>query len=733
MSRPRPADKPAEALTEAEAAAELARLAKEIAHHDRLYYQQDRPEVSDAAYDALRLRNQAVEARFPALIRADSPSRRIGAAPAAGFAKVRHRVPMLSLDNAFDADDVARFFARVRRFLKLGPDDPVEVVGEPKIDGLSIAVRYEHGRFVQGATRGDGREGEDVTRNLATVGDLPKRLKGAAPAVLEVRGEVYMRKPEFAALNERRRGAGEPEFANPRNAAAGSLRQLDPTVTAGRPLHLFAYSYGEVEGAALGETHWQFLARLRDWGLPTNPLARLCRAPEDALALHDEIEGERANLPYDIDGVVYKINRFDYQERLGFVSRAPRWAIAHKFPAEQAETVLDDIEINVGRTGTLTPVAILRPVTVGGVVVSRATLHNEDEIARKDIRIGDHVVVQRAGDVIPQVVRVIASKRPKGARPYIFPTICPCPLKTPAVRKEGEAARRCTGELACPFQQVERLIHFASRDAFDIEGLGEAYIQLFFDRGLVTDAADIFTLEARSGEVNRVVAEWHERQSAARQAETGRAKAAKRKKQDDYKSVRNLFAAIEARRSIDLHRFIYALGIRQVGEATARLLAGTYLTLKDWQTGMIDAAKERAARADAGKPDQVGPAYARLCETEGVAMSVADDICEFFSEPHNLKVIKALESEITVTPAEAPAAGGSPVAGKTVVFTGSLATMTRDEAKAQARALGAKVAGSVSAKTDYVVAGEEAGSKLAKARELGVAVLSEDEWRRLIG
>jgi DNA ligase (NAD+) len=726
--------RPVEALSADEAAQELERLAKEIAHHDTLYYQKDQPEISDAAYDALRRRNEAIEARFPELIRADSPSLRIGAEPAAGFAKVRHRVPMLSLENAFDADDVQRFFARVRRFLKLAEDAPVEVVGEPKIDGLSIALRYEDGRFVQGATRGDGREGEDVTRNLATIDDLPKRLAGAAPPVLEVRGEVYMRKPDFAKLNERRKNAGEAVFANPRNAAAGSLRQLDPKVTAGRPLRLFAYAYGEVEGAELGDTHWDFLARLRDWGLPTNPLARLCPAPEDALALHAEIEGERATLPYDVDGVVYKINRFDYQERLGFVSRAPRWAIAHKFPAEQAETVLDDIEINVGRTGTLTPVAILRPVTVGGVVVSRATLHNEDEIARKDIRIGDHLVVQRAGDVIPQVVRVIEGKRPKGARPYRFPTICPCPLKTPAVRAEGEAARRCTGELACPYQQVERLIHFAARDAFDIEGLGEAYIQLFFDQGLIKDASDIFTLHARAETVNKVVADWYERQSEARQAEKGepRKTPAKRKAEADYKSVRNLFDAIEARRTIALNRFINALGIRQVGEATARLLARAYRTLEDWQSGMTAAAKERGEQAEATKPDDVGPAYARLCNIEGIGMSVADDICAFFSERHNLKVIEALEDEVTVTPAQVPAAAaGSPVAGKTVVFTGSLAGMTRDEAKAQARALGARVAGSVSGRTDYVVAGEDAGSKLAKAKELGVTVLSEEAWRKL--
>jgi len=705
-----PSGVPVDELTEAEAHAELARLAAEIRHHDVLYYQQDAPEVSDAEYDALRRRNAEIEARFPGLILPDSPSKRVGAAPAAGFSKVRHAVPMLSLENAFDENDVRRFFDGVRRYIKELKDDeslPIEVVAEPKIDGLSASLRYEDGLFVQGATRGDGSTGEDITANLRTVRDVPKRLAGGRwPDVLEVRGEVYMGKDDFLAMNRRQEKAGEKVFANPRNAAAGSLRQLDPAVTARRPLSFFAYAWGEMSEAPDG-SHWAVLERFRDWGFRVNPLAQLCADVDEALALYDRIAAQRGTLDYDIDGVVYKVNRLDWQERLGFVSRAPRWAVAHKFPAEQAETVLASIEVQVGRTGALTPVARLKPVTVGGVVVSNATLHNEDYIADNDIRIGDTVVIQRAGDVIPQVVRVVREKRPAASGSYDFPKICPCDLKTPVMREPGEAVSRCTGELACPFQQVRRLMHFVSRDAFDIEGLGGKHVEEFWRDGLIVTPADIFRLAGRRDEI------------AAR---------------DGWgeQSADNLIAAIEARRNIPFDRFILALGIRQVGQSTARLLARNYGDLKSWHAAMVAATAERAAQPDSGKPQEVGEAYADLCAIEGIGMSMADDITAFFGEAHNLDIVRALEAELDVEPLAAVAAG-SPVAGKTVVFTGTLEAMTRSEAKASAEALGAKVSGSVSSKTDYVVAGPGAGSKAKKAAELGITTLTEAEWLELIG
>jgi len=706
------AEIPVEALTNVQAMDELARLAAEIAEHDRHYYQQDAPVISDAEYDALRARNEAIEARFPALVRADSPSRRVGAAPASGFSKVTHRVPMLSLGNAFEDDDVRDFVARVRRFLNLGPDAPVGIVGEPKIDGLSISLRYEGGRFVQGATRGDGAVGEDVTANIRTIDEIPKTLRDDVPETLEVRGEVYMGHADFAALNERRAADGEPLFANPRNAAAGSLRQLDPAITARRPLRLFAYGWGEISDPP-GDTQWDFLQRLKGWGFPVNPLTALCDGADAALALHDRIAEARPDLGYDIDGVVYKVNRLDWQNRLGFVSRAPRWAIAHKFPAEQARTVLEEITIQVGRTGALTPVANLRPITVGGVVVSRATLHNADEIARKDIRVGDTVVIQRAGDVIPQVVEVVKDERPADSKPYAFPTECPCALKTPTLREPGEAVTRCTGELACPYQQVERLRHFVSRDAFDIEGLGEKQVQAFFERGWVRTPADIFDLEDRDAERETPLREldgWGE------------------------KSAANLFAAIRARRTIPLERLIYALGIRQIGQATAKQLARHYGSLGAWHDAMRAAAAERAANPDEmKKPELVGDAFADLCDIDGIGFSMADDLCAFFNEEHNLAVVEALEERLTVEDAARPETAGSPVAGKTVVFTGTLETMTRAEAKATAEARGAKVSGSVSKKTDYVVVGADPGSKAKKAAELGVTVLDEQEWRALIG
>jgi DNA ligase (NAD+) len=616
---------------------------------------------------------------------------------------------MLSLGNAFDGDDVREFFARVRRFLGLDDSAGVEVVAEPKIDGLSAAVRYENGRFVLGATRGDGVTGEDITRNLATVADLPKILAGdSVPKILEVRGEIYMRHEDFRALNARREAADEPPFANPRNAAAGSLRQLDPSITASRPLHFFAYAWAEISEPA-GDSHWHFLDRLKGWGFQVNPSARLCADAEEALALYAEIAEARAALPYDIDGIVYKVNRLDWQDRLGMVSRAPRWAIAHKFPAEQAETVLEAISIQVGRTGALTPVAELAPVTVGGVVVSRATLHNEDEIERKDIRVGDAVVIQRAGDVIPQVVRVIEGKRPAGAKPYEFPKICPCDLKSPVVRGDGEAVARCSGELACPYQQVARLRHFVSRTAFDIEGLGSKHIEAFWGDGTIRSPADIFRLRDKRDEIGAREG-WGEQ------------------------SIDNLLAAIETRRRMPLDRFIYALGIRQIGQATARLLARQFGTLEAWHAAMEAAATERNENPDEmKKPELVGEAYADLCNIDQIGVSVADELVAFFSEPHNLKIIEALEECLEEIEAFAAPEADSPVSGKTVVFTGSLETMSRGEAKARAEALGAKVAGSVSKKTDYVVVGADAGSKARKAQELGVTVLSESEWLEMIG
>ena len=694
----RGAEVPVAKLSEKQAAAELAHLATEIGRHDRLYHQDDAPEVSDAEYDALRRRNEAIEARFPALVRPDSPSARVGAAPAGGFAKVRHKVPMLSLGNAFDEAEVAEFLARIRRFLGLGAEAEVAILAEPKIDGVSASLRYEAGRFVQGATRGDGTTGEDITVNLRTIADLPPILAGAAPEAIELRGEVYMRRAEFQALNARQAAAGEKVFANPRNAAAGSLRQLDPEITAARPLHFFAYTWGEIvapPGAKpLGDTMEAARACLAAWGFRLNEPARLCRSLEQVLAYHEEIMAARPDLPYDIDGVVYKVDRLDWQERLGFVSRAPRWAIAHKFPAEQARTRLIDIDIQVGRTGALTPVARLEPITVGGVVVSNATLHNEDEIARKDVRIGDTVVVQRAGDVIPQVVEVVLDKRPADAVPYQMPAHCPR-CQSHAVREEGEVVRRCTGGLICPAQAVGRLKHFVSRDAFDIEGLGAKQIEAFWQDKLISRPGDIFRLKARAEEI------------AAREGWGAQ-------------SVANLVAAVEARRRIGLDRFIYALGIRQVGQTTAQLLAKTYVSFRDFTRDM-----RRAEDVDS-------EARQALENIDGIGPKVAATIVDFFAEPHNTDVVADLANEVQPQDFEAPA-GESPISGKTVVFTGTLATVTRGEAKARAEALGAKVAGSISKKTDYVVIGADAGSKARKAAELGVTALSEQDWLALIG
>jgi DNA ligase (NAD+) len=693
-----------EELDEAAAAAELESLAAAIRHHDELYFRTDAPEISDAEYDAMRARNAAIEARFPNLVRDDSPSRRVGAAPVEAFGKVRHRVPMLSLGNAFTEDDVRDFLARIHRFLGLEEGEEVVLTAEPKIDGLSISITYEEGRLAVAATRGDGAEGENVTANVLTVCGIPHRIKDRSfPRLIEVRGEIYLGHAEFKAINAAQAKAGEKVFANPRNAAAGSLRQLDASITARRPLKFFAYGWGAAD-ALPSATHSGVIEAYKAWGFPTNPLLRRCRTADELIAYWRDIEARRAGIGYDIDGVVYKVDRLDLQQRLGFVSRAPRWAIAHKFAAEKAQTVLEGIDIQVGRTGSLTPVARLTPVTVGGVVVSNATLHNEDEIARKDVRIGDTVIVQRAGDVIPQIVGVVAEKRPKGSRPFKFPDHCPV-CGSAAVRAVGEkgeadAVRRCTGGIVCPAQIKERLKHFVSRNAFDIEGLGEERIELFFSEGLIKEPADIFRLAAK------------DRDSASPLAE---------RKGFGEKSIARLFSAIEARRRVPLERFLFALGIRRVGETIARTLARSYGTIEAFRAAML------AAR------DRKSEAYADLDNIAGIGATVADALAEFFAEGHNVAALDALLEQVTVEPFVAPVTTGSAIAGKTVVFTGSLERLTRSEAKAQAERLGAKVAGSVSKKTDYVVAGADAGSKLAKARELGVKVLTEDEWIGLVG
>ena len=684
---------PIDALTPLEAAAELDALAEEITAHDKAYYQNDAPRIADADYDSLRRRLQAIETAFPDLARGDSPSEKVGTPPAAGFRKVAHARPMLSLGNAFDDGDVVEFIARVRRFLGLDEDQAVEIVCEPKIDGLSVSLRYENGQFVLGATRGDGTTGEDITDNLKTLSHIPMSIKDA-PEVLEVRGEVFMTRGDFETLNKEQEKEDTKVFANPRNAAAGSLRQKDPAVTASRPLSLFTYGWGEVS-APVAETHWDFLGRLRGWGLPTNPLAERAADTEACLRFYRQVEERRHDLDYAIDGLVYKVNRLDWQDRLGQVSRAPRWAIAHKFPAEKAETVLTDITIQVGRTGTLTPVANLEPVTVSGVQVSRATLHNEDEIARKDVRVGDTVIIQRAGDVIPQVVSVILDKRPRGTKKFRFPKRCP-ECGSLAVREEGEAAMRCTGGLVCPAQRVERLKHFVSRNAFDIEGLGAKHIEAFTEDGLIKTPADIFRLADRAEEIA-------ERGGWGRQ------------------SADKLFAALRERSTIALERFIYALGIRQVGQATARLLAKQYGTLDGWRRHM------------AAAEDRDGDAYAELVNIDGIGPSVADDLLGFCAEPHNRDVLDDLGRLLTVEDFQAPDTSSSPITGKTVVFTGTLETLSRAEAKTRAEALGAKVAGSVSKKTDYVVVGADAGSKAKKAKELGVETISEEAWLKLIG
>ncbi len=773
-----------DSLTESEAAAELQRLADEIAGHDLRYHQEDAPTISDGDYDALKRRYGELEAQFPALAPENAPTQRVGAPRAEQFSPVEHGAPMLSLDNAFADEEAVEFDARVRRFLRLTADETVGYTAEPKIDGLSCSIRYEKGVLVQAATRGDGRVGEDVTANVRTISDIPHRLKGAAyPDVIEIRGEVYLGHDEFSALNAAAAEAGQKTYANPRNAAAGSLRQIDAKITAQRPLKFFAYAWGLISGP-FAETQWEALGRLKAWGFSTTPQSERVEDAEGLLAAYRRMEAVRPHLDFDIDGVVYKVDRLDWQQRLGFVTRTPRWAIARKFPAEQARTVLEAIDIQVGRTGAVTPVARLHPVTVGGVVVVNATLHNADEIARKDVRVGDTVILQRAGDVIPQIVAVVPEERPKGAAPYVFPTHCPCPLHTPLVRETTASGaetvvRRCTGEIACPFQQLAHLRHFVSRRAFDIEGLGEKQLTAFRERGWISDPADIFVLA-------RDEAKMDELRQAEGYGET---------------SVKNLVAGIEARRAIALDRFIYGLGIRHIGETTSIALARHFETEAAFVRTATDASEQTAgaafvelseleglgptaveavlnfarvksqplippgasfeerlrlsipklnsraraalverygdwddflSAAEKAAAETPGEAFNEIASVDQVGVVAARMIAAFFGEDHNRRLVDKLRAELTVIPAAKPKTDTA-VAGKTVVFTGALEKMTRDEAKAQAEALGAKVSGSVSKKTDIVVAGPGAGSKLKAAADLGLQVLTEQEWLDLIG
>lgn len=704
-------DAPVEQLSERQAKKELQALADEMATHDAAYHGEDAPVISDAAYDALKARNLAIEARFPDLVLADSPSKKVGSAPSEKFAKVTHARAMLSLDNAFSPEDVHEFGARIARFLRL--DTPPAMTAEPKIDGLSLSLRYERGELVTAATRGDGAVGEDVTRNARTIASIPHDLKGDVPDVVEVRGEVYMTAEDFAALNARMEGNGGKVFANPRNAAAGSLRQLDPEITKSRPLAFFAYAWGELS-EPLADTQMGAVERLKTLGFQINSLMKLCATPDDAIAVYDSIALQRAELGYDIDGVVYKVDRLDYQERLGFVSRSPRWAIAHKFPAEQAFTTLEGIDIQLGRTGALTPVAKLHPITVGGVVVSNATLHNADYIAGigndglpiregRDLRVGDTVIVQRAGDVIPQIVDVLVEKRPADSEPFEFPTVCPAcgseAKREVDAKGKPDSVTRCTGGLICPAQAVERLKHFVSRNALDIDGLGDKQIEAFYEDGLIANAADIFTLEVRDGRAMK-----------------------KLKDRDGWgaTSIANLWAAIDERRNVPFSRFLFALGARHVGETTARVIARHYTSFSAFRAAMLAAASgDEEAREE-------------LVGIDGIGETVAVSLIQFFGESHNEQVLDALLAEMTIED-EVFEVQESPVAGKVVVFTGSLEKMTRDEAKAMAERFGAKVSGSVSNKTDLLVAGPGAGSKLTKAQSLGVETIDEDGWFELVG
>ncbi|ABD88836.1 NAD-dependent DNA ligase LigA [Rhodopseudomonas palustris] len=791
-AKPKTAPTDLDTLSKAKAKVELKRLSLEIERHNNAYYQDDAPKISDAEYDALRHRVEAIEAKFPELVSSDSPTQKVGAAPARGFAKVQHAVPMLSLGNAFSDDEVAEFLTRVRRFLKLDAEQIPAIVAEPKIDGLSLSLRYEHGKLVRAATRGDGFTGEDVTANVRTIKDIPHALAVAEPpAACELRGEVYMLKSDFLALNQRQETAGEPPFANPRNSAAGSLRQKDVAITASRPLKFFAYAWGEFSDLPEA-TQYGMLGWLKRAGFTVNPLITLCKSVDDALAFYRKIGEERATLPYDIDGVVYKVDRLDWQERLGFAGRAPRWAIAHKFAAEQATTILNGIEIQVGRTGALTPVARLAPVTVGGVVVQNATLHNEDYIKSLDIHIGDTVVVQRAGDVIPQIVSVVRDKRPEDAEPYEFPKFCPaCGSHAVRDEDEGEAVRRCTGGLICPAQAIERLRHFVSRGAFDIAGFGETYVELLYEEGLVRNPADIFALHSKVDELKAALFRKRESLATQREEKTGKKrKSSLSEEKRQYTDVENLLAAIDARRTVAFNRFIFGLGIRHVGEVTSKALVRHFADVKAFLDGVDAAALARpgpawldlknvryigeitlerlleiqggadtneerqgfqpdarqrasllshygneekiAGALQAARSEAPGPAFQQLANDSEIGEVATQSLIDFFEETNNRQVVTALMDQVQV---ERPAAASakSPISGKIVVFTGALERTTRDEAKAIAERLGAKVASSVSSKTDLVVAGPSAGSKLRDAQKFGVKVLTEEEWAEISG
>ena len=686
-----------ETITEKQAAAELEKIAQEMAKADIAYYQNDAPYMSDAEYDALKQRNIELEAQFPQLIRPDSPSKRIGAPLQSGFGKVAHRFPMLSLGDVFSIEEVENFIEGVKRFLH--SDSDISFMCEPKIDGLSFTARYEHGIFVQGATRGDGTTGEDITANLRTISQLPQKISGNVPEILEIRGEVYMAKKDFFALNQKNEDEGKKLFANPRNAAAGSLRQLDPKVTKERNLSIFAYTWGEVSNRVWSSQE-DFFNHLQNWGFPTNPNNQLCHSVKEIESFFENLMQIRAGLAYDIDGVVYKVNDIALQERLGFLTRTPRWAIAHKFPAEQAITVINNIRIQVGRTGALTPVADLEPINVGGVIVSHATLHNEDEIKRKDIRIGDSVIIQRAGDVIPQIVAVIKEKRPLDSQEFSFPHFCP-QCGAHAIREEDEAVRRCTGGLTCPAQAIERLKHFVSRDAMDIDGLGAKIIEEFYHEGIIKNPVDIFTLEQRNqGEEDL----FNHNLGLKIEQREGWGK----------KSVENLFNAINKRKKISLARFIYALGIRQVGIATARLIAQNFTSWKNFAEDMQNRNTEN------------------LLAIDGIGEAMAKDMVEFFQEEHNLNTISSLLSYINIEDFTDTANHSTALSGKTVVFTGTLEHLTRAEAKAKALSAGAKVSGSVSKNTDFVILGTDAGNKAAKAAELGISILSEKDFIEML-